>query len=142
MEPSGGMREEGQRLHADVPVQWVNDSLPDFNSVLRLGLSFDFIMLSAVWMHISEVDRPRAFRKLITLLKPGGVIAISLRQGPVDVDRGMHPVSEQEIERLAKEHGAFIQRRQDTPDQGGRAEVSWIQLAVRLPDDGTGALPL
>ena len=142
VEPSAGMREEAQRLHADDPIQWVNDSLPDFKNVFRLGLTFDFILLSAVWMHISEVDRPRAFRKLITLLKPGGVIAMSLRQGPVDVDRDMHPVSEQEIERLAKEHGAFIQRRQDTPDQGGRAEVSWIQLAVRLPDDGTGALPL
>ena len=29
-----------------------------------------------------------------------------------------------------------------TQDEGGRAEISWIQLAIRLPDDGTGALPL
>ena len=58
----------------------------------RLGLTFDFILLSAVWMHIPESNRARAFRKVITLLKPGGVIAMSLRQGPADSDRGMHPI--------------------------------------------------
>jgi hypothetical protein len=93
-------------------------------------------------MHIPETDRPRAFRKLITLLKPGGVIAISLRQGPADADRGMYPVSEQEIERLTKEHGAYIERRLEKPDQLGRAELKWLQIAIRLPDDGSGALPL
>ena len=140
VEPSARMREEGQRLHSNDHMQWLNDSLPDFRNVFRLGLSFDFILLSAVWMHIPEVDRSRAFRKLITLLKPGGLMAISLRQGPTEAVRGMYPISEQEIERLAKEHGAFVERRRETPDQRGRAEISWVQMAVRLPDDGTGAL--
>jgi hypothetical protein len=54
----------------------------------------------------------------------------------------MFEVSEHEIEMLAKNHGAFIERRVLSSDQGGRTEISWVQLAVRLPDDGTGALPL
>jgi hypothetical protein len=29
-----------------------------------LGLSFDFILLSAVWMYVAPADRSRAFRKL------------------------------------------------------------------------------
>ena len=53
----------------------------------------------------------------------------------------MFEVSEHEIETLAKNHGAFIERRVLSSDQGGRTEISWVQLAVRLPDDGTGALP-
>lgn len=136
------MREEARRLHVDARIQWVNDSLPDFRQASRLGLTFDFILLSAVWMHIPESERARSFRKLITLLKPGGVIAMSLRQGPAEADRGMYPVSEQEIERFAKEHGAFIERRLDKRDAHGRSAVTWIQLAIRLPDDGRGALPL
>ena len=142
VEPSTAMREEGHRLHADARIQWINDSLPDFRQASRLGLTFDFILLSAVWMHIPESDRARAFRKLITLLKPGGVIAMSLRQGPAEADRGIYPVSEQEIERLAKEHGAFVERRLEKRDALGRLAVTWIQLAIRLPDDGSGALPL
>ena len=142
VEPSMAMREEGRRIHQGSRIQWINDLLPDFREASRLGLSFDFILLSAVWMHIPEIDRPRAFRKLITLLKPGGVIAMSLRQEPADIERGMHPVSEHEIERLTKEHGAFIERKLEKPDELGRVEVTWIQIAIRLPDDGSGALPL
>lgn len=142
VEPSKGMREEGCRLHQGARIQWVDDALPDFREVSRLGLSFDFILLSAVWMHIPEVDRPRAFRKLVTLLKPGGVIAMSLRQGPAAIERAMYPVSEQEVERLTKEHGAYIERRREEHDKHGRSEVTWIQIAIRLPDDGSGALPL
>ena len=93
-------------------------------------------------MHLTPADRPRAFRKLITLLKPGGLLALTLRLGPAAPERAMFEVSEHEIETLAKNHGAFIERRVLSSDQGGRTEISWVQLAVRLPDDGTGALPL
>ena len=143
VEPSAGMREEAQRLHADDPIQWVNDSLPDFKNVFRLGLTFDFILLSAVWMHISEVDRPRAFRKLITLLKPGGVIAMSLRQGPVDVDRDMHPVSEQEIERLrdiSTQEWALWAIDQHANDIGMCVDAKLIESAIRIDDIHTRTL--
>jgi SAM-dependent methyltransferase len=72
VEPSGAMRAEAQRLHPCPSIRWIADSLPSLNHVLRLGLSFDMILLSAVWMHVLPADRTRAFRKLVTLLKPGG----------------------------------------------------------------------
>lgn len=142
VEPSAGMRAEAIRNHPSHAVQWVDDFLPDFKKVGGLGLHFDFILLSAVWMHVPAGDRARAFRKLIGLLKPGGFIAISLRMGPSEPERGMHPVSVEEIETLCKSHAAFVERRIDSPDLSGRSQVSWCQLVVRLPDDGTGALPL
>jgi len=142
VEPSAGMRAEAQRLHHSAQIQWLDDSLPDFQVTQRLGLSFDVILLSAVWMHLPPAERPRAFRKLITLLKPGGLLALTLRLGPAPPERAMFEVSEHEIETLAKNHSAFIERRVLSGDQGGRTEISWVQLALRLPDDGTGALPL
>ena len=107
----------------------------------RTGLAFDFILVSAVWMHVAPSDRARAFRKLITLLKPGGCLAITLRSGPAEAERRFHPVSAEEIRSLARDHGAFVER-EVTDDHFGRGEIRWTQLAVRLPDDGTGALPL
>jgi len=142
VEPSAGMRAEGQRLHPAAGIHWIEDALPEFRATGRLGLSFDLILLSAVWMHIAPGDRPRAFRKLTNVLKPGGLLAITLRIGPSEADRGMYEVSELELEQLAKAHGAFIERRVEATDAMGRSEVRWIQLAIRLPDDGTGALPL
>jgi SAM-dependent methyltransferase len=142
VEPSQRMREEGQRLHASSAIRWIADSLPTLDRTLRLGLAFDAILLSAVWMHVAPADRPRVFRKLITLLKPGGLLAITLRFGPSDLEREFHPVSQEEIARLAREHGAFVERSTEGDDQLVRSELSWTQLAIRLPDDGTGALPL
>jgi hypothetical protein len=51
-------------------------------------------------------------------------------------------VSWEEIERLARDHGATVVRKVVDHDRFGRAKVSWTQLALTLPDDGTGALPL
>jgi SAM-dependent methyltransferase len=105
-------------------------------------MTFDVILLSAVWMHAKLKDRDRAFRKLVTLLKPGGIIAITLRDGPAEPERGFYPTSKLELERLARERGAFIERSLESDDKIGRVEVRWTHLAIRLPDDGSGALPL
>ena len=121
VEPSAAMRAEAQRLHPCPSIRWIADWLPGLDQVLRLALSFDMILLSAVWMHIPPTDRARAFRKLVTLLKPGGVIAITLRQGPSEAERGFHPISSNEIEGLAREHGAFIERVINSKDELGRA---------------------
>jgi SAM-dependent methyltransferase len=141
IEPSAGMLLEAQRLHPLPSIRWLSDSLPSLEKVLRLGLSFDLILLSAVWMHVPVGDRSRAFRKLITLVKPGGCIAVTLRQ-PIHADRGMYNVSQSEIEQLARAHGAFVEVSDHGKDELSRDSVSWTQLLVRLPDDGTGALPL
>ena len=93
-------------------------------------------------MHVAPSDRARAFRKLITLLKPGGLLAITLRTGPAEPERGFHPVSQDEVRRLTRDHGAFVERQSRAEDHLGRSDVQWTHLAIRLPDDGTGALPL
>ena len=54
----------------------------------------------------------------------------------------MYPVSLDEVERLARAHGAMVERVAELSDQLGRPEVSWTGVVLRLPDDGTGALPL
>lgn len=141
-EPSSGMRAWAMRKHPDSRIQWSADALPALPNLTRSGLSFDLILASAVWMHVPPGKRPRAFRKMINLLRPGGVIAITLRQGYADPRRGMHPATAGEIEDLARDHGAFIERRKESTDRLGRNDVSWTQIAVRLPDDGLGALPL
>ncbi len=144
VEPSEKMRHEAQKLHADSAIQWVDDSLPSLTAVHRLGISFDLIMLSAVWMHIKPDDRARAMRKLVMLLSPGGHICFSLRIGPNDPDREMYDVTEHELDALAREHGLCktLLSGAPTQDQLGRENTSWIPVVYKLPDDGLGGLPL
>jgi SAM-dependent methyltransferase len=133
VEPSAGMLAEAQRLHQSKSIQWVPDRLPALEAVFRLGLTFDLILLSAVWMHVQPADRQRAFRKLVALLKPGGCIAVTLRHGPVDSERAFYSVSQAEIEHLARLHGAFVESVATQDDELGRALVTWTQIVAAPP---------
>jgi SAM-dependent methyltransferase len=117
VEPASRMLERAKELHRDAQIRWVQDKLPGLENVFRLSLSFDFILVSAVWMHIPPEDRQRAFRKLVSLLKPGGRMVISLRHGPLDEKREAHPVSVTELERLAREYAIAITRVCQSPDR-------------------------
>ena len=63
------------------------------------------------------------FRKLVDLLKPAGLIVLSLRHGPVEASRTMHPVSADQIGRLARDHGAFAEPCIADEDHLGRPDV-------------------
>lgn len=142
VEPSDAMRTRGQALHQSHRIHWLSDSLPELAQVRRLGLTFDLILLSAVWMHIPPASRERALRKLATLLAPNGRIAISLRIGTPDAARGMYEVTMHELSALSQQFGLRLIRATESPDKLGRAAISWTTAVLGLPDDGLGALPL
>ncbi|MDB5959133.1 MAG: class SAM-dependent methyltransferase [Massilia sp.] len=142
VEPSPAMLARARALHASSRIRWVADSLPDLTAVRRLGLKFDFILLSAVWMHIAPADRQRALRKLATMLAPKGRIAISLRLGAPDAQRAMFAVSLAELAAMAQQFGLRTIHTHDSEDRLGRGDVSWTSVVLGLPDDGLGALPL
>ena len=142
VEPAAGMLEKAQSIGGSASIQWINDTLPALSETYRLDLKFDLILLSAVWMHVKPADRERAFRKLVNLLKPGGKLIISLRHGPAGDGREFHPVSSQELNQLANGHVLEVVQESVSDDQLGRKDVSWEVIVFRLPDDGTGALPL
>ena len=142
VEPDRAMLREIERHHPDRNFKLLRDRLPDLRATIRSGLSFDLILLNAVWMFVAPSERQRAFRKLVTLLKPGGSIAMTLRYGPVGPKQGTHSVSTEEIERLARRYGAYVEHKGNSYDLLGRERITWAQVIVRVPDDGTGALPL
>lgn len=142
VEPAARMRDEGKRRHADARIRWLDDRLPGLTSVHSMALGFDLILLSAVWQHVAPADRARAFRKLVTLLKPGGLLLMTLRDGHAPPDRPMHDVSLGEVEGLARINGVEVLRVVAQDDAMARSDVRWTMVALRMPDDGAGALPL
>lgn len=142
VEPADSLREYARKLHPSSRIAWESDRLPGLERLLKRGLLADLIWLSAIWMHVAPNDRRRAFRKLITLLKPGGRLIMSLRHGPIDYERPMHAVTADEVERLAIEHGLNVRAITNSNDAAGRHEITWTNMVLELPDDATGALPL
>ena len=134
VEPTAGLRMHGMALHASTAIEWMDDSLPDLEKVVRRSRTFAFVLLSAVWMHLDERERRAAMPNLAALLAPDGVLALSLRHGPAPAGRRMFDVSAQETIALAQEQGLRAVLEVETPSlqQGNRAaRVTWTRLAFR-----------
>ena len=142
VEPSTEMRKAGQERHHSSNIQWMNDTLPKLEQVFSSKLTFDLVWLSAVWMHVPKTKRDRAFRKIVSVLRPGGSVMVSIRVGPQPEGRPMDPVTVADVESMAQRRGLQIVRVDHIRDAFQRPEISWDVVWLRFPDDGTGALPL
>lgn len=142
VEPAKTMRDLARELHPAPSITWIDDRLPELTHISRTATAWDLIWISAVWMHLRPRDRTRAFRKLANGLRPGGRMIISLRHGSFDDGREAHPVSVDELLRLARDHGLVCRHIASAKDLRHRAGVSWEAVVLELPDDGSGAFPL
>ena len=142
IEPALMLAELGKKHTQGLNINWLQDSLPDLSVVTRKEISFDLILLSAVWMHIPDAQRARSLRKLANLLKPGGLLVISLRHGESGDERNMYEVSSDALVQMSTKLGLSPLLITDKkPDAIGRADVSWQTVVLKLPDDGSGAFP-
>jgi len=134
VEPTPELRERAMALHPEPGIEWLGDSLPDLVTLADRAQSYDAVMLTAVWMHLDEAERARAMPRVARLLRPGGVMILSLRHGPVPPGRRMFEVSVEEMTRAAEAEG--LERVLHLERKDGlfnRAEVSWTRLAFRKP---------
>ncbi|MDZ7829373.1 MAG: class I SAM-dependent methyltransferase [Halofilum sp. (in: g-proteobacteria)] len=141
-EPADGLRALGEKATAEHAIQWTADRLPELATVRALGYRFDLILVSAVWMHVAPAQRERAFRVLAELLAPGGTLVITLRHGPSHDERTFHDTDSGELEAQARRRALVTLQVDRQDDQQEREGVWWATLVFRLPDDGTGSLPL
>lgn len=142
VEPADALRQRAQKLHSSPRIQWIDDRLPELETVHDLDYRFDLILLNGVWMHVPPPDRKRAFRKLTRLLKPGGHFVVTLRSELPDDERTSYETSVAELRDLSHSFALEVLQKTTSSDQLARADVDWTSIVFRLPDDGTGALPL
>jgi cyclopropane fatty-acyl-phospholipid synthase-like methyltransferase len=101
IDPSNNMLNTAKKDFNHRNITWINDSLPNLKQLKETNKKFDFILLSAVWMHIEEKDRKKAFDKLQSLLNPDAKMVIYLRHGDFNDNRKEIPVSSKEIKELS-----------------------------------------
>ena len=130
VEPSVQMRLGAKHLHREPNIVWLDDALPDLSCVNALDAKLDFILLSAVWMHLSHDERPRAFRSLVDLLAVGGRLAISLRLGSPEPARAIYAVNTAEMITLAEKYDLKVLRVASQDDRLQRANVQWASIVM------------
>ena len=133
VEPAANLRAEARERHPDPSIKWLDDRLPDLEAVAARGQTFSLILVSAVWMHVAPADRGRAFESLVSLLRPGGVLAMTLRLGEPDTERGMSVVTAEELVAFGAEYGLEQVHNGVSADALGRPEVVWGEVGFRKP---------
>jgi SAM-dependent methyltransferase len=132
VEPTQALRREGERIHRDVPIEWLDDALPGLDVVRATGRRFDLIMLTAVWMHLDLAQRRAGMDALVALLAPRGLVVMSLRHGPVPAGRRMFDVSADETLALGAEVGLVERYRSTRKDAQLRHDVTWSVVAMAM----------
>lgn len=134
VEPTDAFRAGAAALHPNPHIEWLDDSLPDLARVTARAELFDVVMLNAVWMHLDKQQRRRAMPIVASLVRPGGVMILSLRYGPVPPGRRMFAVPAEETIGLAETEGlALIWNRAHQDGILKRPGVSWTRLAFARP---------
>jgi SAM-dependent methyltransferase len=136
VEPTGALREQAKILHPSPRIEWLDDSLPELAQVRARREVFDVVMLTAVWMHLDERQRFQAMPNVASLVRPGGVMVMSLRYGPVPQGRRMFAVPADETVLSAEASGLRLVLQRESLDAVlARPGVSWARLAFR--EDGS-----
>lgn len=122
VEPSSELSRWGQNYYGATGVEWIADCLPHL-AILRSGAQrFDFILCSAVLIHIAPEDLALSLEALADLLKPGGRLAVSVRnrqaQDRTDI---FYEVPAPALIAAAKNADLELQHQSTSFDQLGRA---------------------
>lgn len=90
VEPMSEFLEAARATYPRLPIEWRYDSLP-LLATLDENVQFDFILVEGVWHHLDESERTVAIARLSVLIKPPGLCAISLRNGPAGMGVRVFP---------------------------------------------------
>ena len=134
VEPVSELSEQAAAISAGVTIEWVEDHLPTLKKLADRQGSFDLCLLSGVWHHLPCNDRAFAFYTLGGLLRAGGTILLSLRQGGQIDDVAVFDVDPEETIALASNAGLDLVKRVATGSiqaHNIEAGVHWTWLVLR-----------
>lgn len=133
VEPMPEFLDAARRLHDSPNIQWVHDSLPELEKLGDELDQFDFVLASAVWHHINMTERTVAMSRIADLVRTGGILAMSLRNGPVGAGTHTFPTDYNQTIESAIDFGfKMMLALTDQPSLiAGKGEVKWSKLAFK-----------
>lgn len=140
VEPAAGLSRLGGSITRGQAVCWLDDSLPELASVVsRSDISpddsagFGFILVSAVWMHLTPVQQAQSLLRLKQLAAPGAVIVITWRNQANERERVFHPVDADQFNRLSTpcSNSGSVEITV-SGDEGGRDGVVWHCAVIKM----------
>lgn len=132
VEPVSELRAAGQALHKSPNIEWLDDALPALSKTVARSERFELILLSGVWQHLDAPMRKTAMQNLRKLIKAGGTLIISVRDGLGTPSRPVFPADVDDTIEMANKENFQLQLHQsaDSVQKTNRnAGVKWTWLA-------------
>lgn len=132
VEPLADFRKVGQEMYSSENILWVDDSLPHLKRLEKHYESFDFALSSGVWHHLNTQDQLTAIERVSGLIKPGGILALLLRNGPSGLDTHIFPTDADSIANCAINSGFELKLElRDQPSLlKNKENVKWTRLVL------------
>lgn len=126
VEPSAAMRRHAGLMDARKGVRWFDDRLPELADLRGSGIRFEFVLCSAVLMHVVPDDLGRSFHSLADLTAPGGHLAITLRRPRAGDHPGVYSDhSPTSVQAAAEDAGLHLVEQGRSTDALSRADITW-----------------
>ena len=129
VEPTLPLRRFGIQQSTQLPITWLNDTLPLLKTIQ--GPQFDLIFVFAVWHHLTTDAQRQSLQTIYRLLAPGGRIVLSCRHGPslrpaflIDVETLIADAEAAELRLIHRAHTNSIQ------SNNQEAEVTWTWMVL------------
>jgi len=110
-------------------VQWLDDSLPNLKTIIEK--TFDTILVSAVWMHLSPDEQSKSLKTINNLLNENSYLVITLRHGNFEDGRTAFQLNAKRTIAEAKQHGLSLVLSKHEGDKLSRDDVSWHTLCLK-----------
>jgi 2-polyprenyl-3-methyl-5-hydroxy-6-metoxy-1,4-benzoquinol methylase len=132
IEPMIAFINAAKSKYHDSAITWLNDSLPNIASLDSHGETFDFVLIDAVWHHLTDTERKVAVSKVSKLMKKHARCAISLRNGPAGMGTTVFPTDSNDTIMLFKDSGfeCIFQTSNQASVLPHKEEVKWARLVL------------
>lgn len=136
VDASQGMLSQAKSLYPSV--RFLQDDLPNLQKLQ--DAAFDNLLCSAVLMHLDSVSFWQAVQRLLDLLKPNGVLIITLR-GTQQPDQRENGKLYQSVDLFALRQFVVAQGAQlllDEPEFEPQRQLTWQNLVIKklgFPDE-------
>jgi|TARA_R110002072_G_scaffold517_8_gene3179 SAM-dependent methyltransferase len=134
VEPVAAFREAGRARHRSPRIAWLDDSLPNLTRLGACDRSFDLVVLSAVWQHLDDGQRRIALPKLRAVTATGGLLILSIRNGPGAASRPVYAARPSDAVAWAAAQGfrhVFDVSSPSVQSANRAAGVCWTWLALQ-----------
>ncbi len=132
VEPLAEFRLAGNEIYQSENLKWIDDALPDLNHLSVYDNQVDFILSSSVWHHLNEKEQESGLKRIAQLLKPNGIFAISLRNGPAGAGTHVFPTNLQQTIKNAAKAQLEVLFKIDKQDSllKNKEKVKWSRLVL------------